>query len=253
MKLTKQQIYDYNNTGFLLLKSFFSHEKIAKINNESENLPKKASPEVFLEKETQAIRTIFAPEKFSQRINKLINLNRLVIPIKQLLKEDFYLFQSKFNSKASFESGSWHWHQDFTFWKDDGMPAPKALTIAIYLSDITEFSGPILLVPGSHNENEIKNTLVNPDGVHDENLKYVISKETVKEISQKHGGIVSSAAPQGSILIFHSCLLHGSSQNLYYEDRNILMFTYNPISNKTIPVKNPREEFMVKTDFTSIT
>ena len=56
----------------------------------------------------------------------------------------------------------------------------------------------------------------------------------------------------GSVLYFHSNILHGSFQNMYYLDRKIMMFTYNPTNNIATKLENPRASYMVKRDFTII-
>ena len=251
MKLEQEQVKKFNKHGYLLLEKSFSEDQISQFKQEIENISSLEGPEFFREK-SGAIRTIFSPEKYSEKLRNLIKDEQLVGPLRQLFNEPFYLFQSKFNDKKSLESGSWPWHQDFTFWKEDGMPAAKAITAAIYLTNVTNFSGPIICVPGTQKHGRINTILNNPDGVHDENLKYLITPDTLKEITDKYGSIVSTAAPVGSVLYFHSDILHGSFQNMFHVDRKIMMFTYNPISNKTMNVENPREEYMVKRDFTTI-
>ncbi len=251
MEITDKQIKQFLENGFLLVENCLSENLVSELKREIDLMGEKDGPEFFREK-SGAIRTIFAPEKFSETIKSLIGNKILVEPLRKLFNEPFYLFQSKFNDKKSLESGSWPWHQDFKFWKEDGMPEDKAITVAIYLTDVTNYSGPIICVPGSHKHGEISSKLNNPGGVHNEDLKYMISPETLSEVCRKSGGIVSTAAKAGSVLFFHCSLLHGSFQNMHYEDRKILMFTFNPISNKTVEVENPREEFMVKRDFTVI-
>lgn len=251
MKLRQDQIDKFNKEGYLLLNECFSEALVSELKQEINNISLLEGPEFFREK-SGAIRTIFSPESHSAKLKSLVSDESLVGPLRQLFNEPFYLFQSKFNDKKSLESGSWPWHQDFTFWEEDGMPAAKAITAALYLTDITVFSGPIICVPGTHKHGRIETVLNNPDGVHDENLKYLITPETLGRITSNYGPIVSTSAPAGSVLYFHSDILHGSFQNMYHIDRKIMMFTFNPISNKTTPVENPREDFMVKRDFISI-
>lgn len=252
MMENKQELKEqFIQKGYLLLENRFSIEEVTDLRKEIENISAQDGPEFFREHEG-AIRTIFSPENYSSKLKALIKSDQLVGPLRELFDEPFYLFQSKFNTKKSLESGSWPWHQDFTFWQEDGMPAAKAITAAIYLTDISEFSGPILCLPGTHKHGRIETVLNNPDGVHDENLKYMITPETLEAMTRKYGDIISTAGKAGSVLYFHSDILHGSFQNMYYMDRMIMMFTYNPISNKTIPVEHPRAEYMVKRDFTAI-
>jgi ectoine hydroxylase len=251
MDITHDLVEQFNQKGYLLLENRFSSEQVTELRNEIESISTLEGPEFFREHEG-AIRTIFSPENRSEKLKKLISSDQLVGPLRKLFGEPFYLFQSKFNNKKSLQSGSWPWHQDFTFWQEDGMPAAKAITAAIYLTDITDISGPLLCVPGTHKHGRIETVLNNPDGVHDENLKYMITPQTLEKIIHQYGNIISTASKAGSVLYFHSDILHGSFQNMYYIDRMIMMFTYNPLSNKTMAVENPREAYMVKRDFTAI-
>ncbi|WP_430641250.1 phytanoyl-CoA dioxygenase family protein, partial [Bradyrhizobium brasilense] len=42
----------------------------------------------------------------------------------------------------------WQWHQDYGTWKrDDGMPEPRAMNIAIFLDEVMPINGPLMLVP----------------------------------------------------------------------------------------------------------
>lgn len=250
--LTQNQIKDFHKEGYLLLSDLFKTDEIEALSSELQILFSQDSPQVFRQKENEAIRTVFSPDTFSELYDRTYKLEALVESVKQLLEDDVYLFQYKFNTKIALKQGSWNWHQDFTFWKDDGMPAAKAITVAIYLNDVTEFSGGMVVIPGSHKLGRVDCTMENPDGVHDENLKYVISKETLEDVTNKCGGMASTKAKKGSVLFFHSNLLHASSQNLYYKNRDLLMITYNSINNVTKKVDNPREDYMVKKDFSPI-
>ncbi len=251
MKIEAADITRFHKQGYLLMEDVLEDKKVEKLSDALNEISGNVGPEFFRD-DSGAIRTIFSPETFSEEINELISDSSLVEPLMSLFDEPFYLFQSKFNNKKSLASGVWTWHQDFTFWEEDGMLEAKAITVAIYLSDVSAFSGPIICVPGTQKHGRIECLLNNPDGVHDENLKYIITPETLKEVTNSYGGIKSTESKKGSVLFFHSNLLHASFQNMYYDDRKILMFTYNPISNKAKHISNPRPEYMVKRDYTPI-
>jgi hypothetical protein len=57
----------------------------------------------------------------------------------------------KINAKAAFEGDVWQWHQDYGTWaRDDGMPEPRAMNIAVFLDEVFPFNGALMLVPRSH-------------------------------------------------------------------------------------------------------
>lgn len=250
--LTNNQIEEFQKNGYLLMSDLFKTDEIEALSNELSVLSSQDSPNVYKQNGDDAIRTVFAPNQFSELFNRAYKLDFLVDTVKQILEDDVYLFQYKFNTKIALKPGTWNWHQDFTFWKDDGMPAPKAITVAIYLNDVTEFSGGMVIVPGSQKLGRVACTMENPDGVHDENLKYVIHKEALEDAVKKCGGMISTKGKKGSVLFFDSNVLHASSHNLYYENRDILMITYNSVNNAVQNISNPRENFMVGRDFSPI-
>jgi ectoine hydroxylase len=252
MLLTSLQVEQFNDQGYLMVDTIFEPAEIQAMVEELPVLFAQDSPEVFRQRGSNAIRTVFAPEQFSELFDAVYRLNRLIEPVKQLLDDEAYLFQSKFNTKVSLAQGSWDWHQDFIFWKDDGMPAPKAITVAIYLQDVTEFSGGMVVIPRSHKLGMIDARMQNPDGMHDENLKYALTSRIIQEAAEKCGGLASTTGKKGTVLFFDSNILHASAQNLHYEDRNVIMLTYNGVKNRTKDIPNPRPSYMVKRDYTPI-
>jgi len=146
-KISEKDLEFFEEHGYLLLENVFSQSSMDALNREIDRISRLDGP-AFFKEPNGAIRTIFSPEDVSQVIGELIHDEKIMDVLRPLFKEPFYLFQSKFNCKKSLQSGSWPWHQDFTFWKDDGMPEAKAITVAIYLSSVSDFSGPILCVPG---------------------------------------------------------------------------------------------------------
>ena len=71
------------------------------------------------------------------------------------------MHQFKINGKMAFEGDVWQWHQDYGTWfNDDLMPTSRAMNVAIFLDDVTEFNGPLLFIPGSHKKG-VKNYIIN--------------------------------------------------------------------------------------------
>src|SRR3546814_5967569 len=61
------------------------------------------------------------------------------------------MHQFKINAKAAFDGEVWQWHQDFGTWhRDDEMPEPRAMNIALFLDEVSAVNGPLMFIPGSH-------------------------------------------------------------------------------------------------------
>ncbi|MDH8650072.1 phytanoyl-CoA dioxygenase family protein, partial [Klebsiella pneumoniae] len=60
-------------------------------------------------------------------------------------------------AKSAFTGDVWQWHQDYGTWKrDDGMPQPLAMNIAVFLDEVMPINGPLMLVPRSQNAGDLK-------------------------------------------------------------------------------------------------
>ena len=175
-----------------------------------------------------------------------------------------YVYQFKLNVKAAFSGDVWQWHQDYIFWREgDGMAKPNALTVVIFLDDVTELNGPVFLVPGSHREGVIEpfaqtlndNALMldaysnSPAWISNltATLKYTIDQQVLAELISRYG-TVAPKGPAGSVLFSHSNLVHGSGTNISPRNRVLSLITYNSVKNVPRFPENRRPEFLASSD-----
>ena len=168
------------------------------------------------EKDKDAVRTNFAAHLYSRPFATLARHPRMVVPVMDLFNEPVYMHQFKINGKAAFDGDVWQWHQDYGTWlNDDPMPTERAMNVAIFLDDVNEFNGPLMFIPGSHKKGVV-------DARHDTTttsyplwtLDHDQVAQLVERAGGKAGGIVSPTGPAGSMILFHSCLVHASGSNL---------------------------------------
>src|SRR6201998_1879363 len=156
MPLTPQQMQQFAEEGYLFLPGCFSEQEVAILRDEAEAIYASDRQEVWREK-TGAPRTAFAAHTYNEAHRILGAHPRLVGPVEQLFGERLYMHQYKINAKAAFEGDVWQWHQDYGTWKrDDGMPEPRAMNIAIFLDEVMPINGPLMLVPGSQHAGDLK-------------------------------------------------------------------------------------------------
>ena len=118
--------------------------------------------------------------------------------VMQLVDGPVYMHQYKVNAKAAFDGDVWQWHQDYGTWaRDDGMPAPRAMNIAVFVDDVTAANGPLLFIPGSHKSGVL-------DAGHDLATTsyplWTLDRETVTKLADR-GGCVAPTGPAGSVLV----------------------------------------------------
>jgi len=247
MKLTQAQVAEFERDGYLFFPGLFTPEEIKVLLDEVPNLYAQARPENIREKGSDAVRTNFAAHMYSRPFARLARHPRMVEPAEQIFGEPVYMHQFKINGKMAFEGDLWQWHQDYGTWKnDDLMPAARAMNVAIFLDAVNEFNGPLMFIPGSH-------TLGVIDAEHDVTTTsyplWTITNDTIRKLVER-GGIVAPKGPAGSMILFHSCLVHASTANLSPWNRVSVYLSLCAVSNHIRRFKRP--EYIAHRDFTPI-
>ena len=71
-----------------------------------------------------------------------------------------YIYNSKVNCKNKFYGSNMHWHQDYHYWKLDGVPQDNLLTFLILPRTTTELDGCLYVIPGSHKAGLVEHTRI---------------------------------------------------------------------------------------------
>jgi len=252
MDLTTEQRKRFDEDGYLFFPGLFSQKEIQYLVTAVPELYERREEYNVREKGSNAVRTNFAAHLYSKPFAKLARHPRMIKPVEELLQESLYMHQFKINGKMAFEGDVWQWHQDYGTWvNDDLMPTARAMNVAIFLDEVTEFNGPLLFIPGSHKKGVIKaghdlTTTSYPLWTIDNN----IIKELVDRAGGNKGGIVSPKGPAGSMIIFHSCLVHASNNNLSPFNRISVYLSLCAVSNHIRRFK--RKEYIAHRNFAPI-
>ena len=269
MRLTKEQLKSYDENGYLLVSDCFSPDEVESIANELPRVFEENTPRKVLER-NGAVRSVFAPHCSNETFDRLSRHPRMLEPARQLLDDDVYIHQFKINAKVALEGDQWEWHQDFVYWhREDSMPAPRALTAVLFMQEVNEFNGPMLVIPGSHKEGMLDIIqfdkffpgALTPEQLAEAapswantltaDLKYKIRKDILARMALKNE-IRAIKGGAGSVLFFHSLLLHASSNNLSPWDRVCVFVTYNSVSNTLGWRPDPRPEYIAHRDFSPL-
>jgi ectoine hydroxylase len=236
MQLTQEQIKLFSDQGFLFFPGLFTPPEIGTLNAELDTVLSGHGPENVREKGSDAVRTSFGVHMYNAAFARLARHPRMVEPVKQIFDEDVYMHQFKVNAKAAFDGDVWQWHQDFGTWHvDDQMPEPRAMNVAIFLDEVNEFNGPLMFIPGSHVGGVI-------NAQHDTQTTsyplWTINPETITKLVGK-GGLVAPKGPAGSMILFHSCLVHASGSNMSPWHRRTVYLSLCAVSNHIRQFKRP--------------
>ena len=247
MKLSDQQLKEFDEFGYLFFPEVFSPGEISVLKQAATDVYGQQREEVW--RETSGVaRTAFAAHTYNDAFRRLGAHPRLIDPVMQLLDGPVYMHQYKVNAKAAFDGDVWQWHQDYGTWaRDDLMPEPRAMNIAVFLDDVTAANGPLIFLPGSHKQGVV-------EAGHDlETTSYplwTLGRDTVTDLYQQ-GGCVAPTGEAGSVLMFSSLLVHASPANISPMDRTIVYLSLCHVDNHIRQFK--RAEWLAHRDFAPIT
>lgn len=254
MKLSANQIHEYNERGFLIIPDSFSTAELDQMRSELVRVSAQDCPGINREDsgDLRSLYRVHDPDSptVPPTFEKYVTMPRVLQPARQLLDDDqLYIFQTKCNLKQPLRGGIYQWHQDFGHWRNDGIPSPRMVTSLVMLDAATELSGCLYFLPGSH-----KAGVLEPKSVAltaSMNI-WAIPDEDLLTFMMKSADPVAITGAPGTSVFFHPNILHASGHNLSRHRRWHVFTVYNRISNRQTAVPNPRPEWAVATKFDRI-
>jgi ectoine hydroxylase len=246
VRLSDATVAEFHREGFMFFPNVFAADEVELLRREAHAIFELDRQEVWRES-TGVARTAFAAQTYNEAYRRLGAHPRLIAPVEQLLGGRLYMHQFKINAKAAFDGEVWQWHQDYGTWqRDDAMPEPLAMNIAIFLDDVTAVNGPLFLIPGSHAAGV---QAAGHDLATTSYPLWTLGRETVRTLAEA-GGIVAPLGKAGSMLMFHSNLVHASPPNISPFGRTIVYLSLCRTDNHIR--KFARKAWIAHRDFTPI-
>jgi ectoine hydroxylase len=247
MEISQDQVRAFEEEGYVFLPELFSRAEVDRLMAEVPAIFAQRRPENVREQRGDVVRTAFAAQTYNDVFARLARHPRIIGPAMQLLGGPVYIHQFKINAKAAFDGDVWQWHQDYGTWaRDDLMPEARAMNLAVFLEDVTQFNGPLLFIPGSHKEGTLQ---AGHDTATTSYPLWTIDDETITRLVDA-GGIAAPKGPAGSGLFFHGNLVHGSPSNMSPMGRTIVYISACHVDNHIRRFKRP--EWIAHRDFSPI-
>lgn len=247
MNLTLDHIKEYQDNGFIVLHGLISEEEVDMARADIDRMAGVETDHIVREK-SGTVRTIFrshdaASPTHSRSFYSMARLPRIVQPVQAILgSEDLYVYHSKLNLKDAIDGAIWQWHQDYGYWKVDGVPsADKMTTALVMLNEASELSGCLYFIPGSHKLGRLDPEL---DEKTTSYKLWTVPKQRMIELMQKFGDPVPIVGEPGTVVIFHPNIVHGSGHNMSPRARWQMYFVYNRQDNRPESISNPRPEYV---------
>ena len=148
------QIAEFDERGYLFFPGLLEADEAQILQDEMPDLLARQGPEVMRERgEECAARLVFGAYQFSEAFRLLTQLPRMLLPVRQLLRDQVYLHQSRLNPQEGFgKGGQGEWHQDFVPWhRLDDMSEPRCIMAAVFVDDCSVAFIHCNLIHGSAN------------------------------------------------------------------------------------------------------
>ena len=237
--LDEAQLRAYEQDGFLVLPGVLDADEVEALRREAlalEHDPAvREGEEVIREPGGKALRSIFRVHELGRLMAELPRDPRLRDVARQILGSEVYIHQSRVNMKPALDGKEFYWHSDFETWHvEDGMPAMRALSCSVLLTDNTAFNGPLTLIPGSHRQ-FVACVGETPEDHYRTSLRRqevgVPDPVSLRLLAEK-GGLRAITAPAGSVVFFDCNTLHSSGGNLSPWPRSNVFMVYNSVENR---------------------
>ncbi|MGV9737789.1 ectoine hydroxylase [Nocardia farcinica] len=257
-----EQLSTFDRDGFSIMENLLSPEEVSEFRAEVERLAADKSllddERVVREKTSNRVRSVFEVHKLSAAVADLVRQTRIVGLARQVLGSDVYLHQTRINYMPGFRGTGFYWHSDFETWHaEDGMPAPRAVSLSIALTDNYPFNGSLMVMPGSH-RTFVPCVGATPADHYRESLREqeigVPSTEDITVLAQRYG-ITQFTGRAGSALLFDSNIMHGSANNITPFPRSNIFLVFNSVENTLVEpfaAPAPRPTYIGSRDFTPL-
>ena len=145
------------------------------------------------------------------------------------------MHQFKINGKMAFDGDVWQWHQDFGTWfNDDQMPEARAMNVAIFLDEVNEFNGPLMFIPAATSSAcSTPGTTPRRPAI----PLWTIDHATITQADRARRPAWRPKGRAGSMIMFHSCLVHASTSNLSPWNRVSVYLSLCAVSNHIRPLQ----------------
>ncbi|HET8599854.1 MAG TPA: ectoine hydroxylase [Segeticoccus sp.] len=217
-----------------------------------------ADERTVVEATSHELRSVFEVHRTNELFRSITHDPRLVDRARQVLGSDVSIHQSRVNFKPGFVGKDFSWHSDFETWHaEDGMPAPRAVSISVSLTENYTFNGPLMIMPGSHRE-YVSCVGATPDDNYKESLVMqgagTPDPKILTDFADRYGIDVLTGSAGGATMFDSNCM-HASNGNVTPFPRSNLFVVYNSVENACVEpfaASAPRPSFLASRDHSPI-
>ncbi|MCZ6471530.1 MAG: phytanoyl-CoA dioxygenase family protein [Gammaproteobacteria bacterium] len=196
----------YNDQGYLSGIDIINADEVAEHRSQLENAEQQIGSMHYLAK----VHTILTSPA------KLVSHPRILDIVEQLIGPDILVYNATYIIKEANAKSYVSWHQDLTYW---GLDSDEQISVWLALSDASESSGCMRMIPGSHRLGRQPHILGEGD---DNNVLF--QSQRVADVDESQA--VAAELKPGQASFHHGWLLHASSPNASADRRIGLNIQY---------------------------
>jgi ectoine hydroxylase len=220
--LTPDQVQQYHDDGFLLVRGMLSHDKIALVEraaNEDRAIDQQAGSDGS---KSGAARLSIWSDPSDTIYGAVARSASIVDAAETLLRDEAYHFQSNMAFKEARVGAASTWHQDYAPWYRDGVLFPNLTVAFIAVSPATRENGCLQMIRCSHHLGRID---------HDMSGKQPSADSDRVADVLKRLPLVYVTMDAGDVVYFHANTLHRSDRNNSDRPRWSMLCYYNAKTN----------------------
>jgi hypothetical protein len=221
--LTDEQIAQYHQDGFTLVRSLFDPQEmdlLRRAAKEDHELDRRAFGRA--DGEGGKVRLSLWNHPGEGIYGMFARCARVVHSAEKLLGGEVYHYHSKMVMKDPKVGGAWAWHQDYGYWYQNGVLEPLLTSVFIAVDPSARANGCLQVIRGSHHCGRIDHVLTGDQaGADRERVEEVLKRKPLEYVEME----------PGDALFFHCNLLHRSDQNRSEQPRWAMICCYNAARN----------------------
>ena len=224
--LTAEQVKQYHQDGYLILKGFFNPREAAKLYetaiadatvdknaiNINDSTGKRSKLSLWYKPGNDIYGLLTRSESLVSAVDKILDGDAAVCH-----------FHSKLMQKEPRVGGAWEWHQDYGYWyKNEFLFPDQMVSVMVAITEANKANGCLQVIKGSQKMGRVE---------HGFSGEQVGASQRYVDLSLKSMELVYVELEAGDVLFFHSNLLHRSEANLSDKPRWSMISCYNRASN----------------------
>lgn len=231
-QLTAQQVAEYHQKGYLIVRNFLTKDEVHKLHGiaiEDDAMRKHSFDLNDQSGKKTKLALWYKPGNDAYGL--LTKSKRMINSVHQLLDGEAPVchFHSKLMQKEPKVGGAWEWHQDYGYWyKNEFLFPEQMMSVMIAITDANKENGCLQVIEGTHKMGRVEHGFAG---------EQVGASQHYVDLALKTMPLVYVELKAGDALFFHSNILHRSEANTSEHSRWSLISVYNRSSN--VPYNEP--------------